>query len=126
MTPPTPILELLKSVPPGPYFADHHKGTAEDFEAHARSGLATVDTGRAGDWPVAYFCEWPMARVIARLSPEVIRETVEALEAVDRALAGDMNYEHVVLAGEDPANSHCKTPAKVVRSALNRLNGVET
>ncbi len=45
-------------------------------------------------------------------------QLVEALRAVDSLLSGDMNYEHAVLAGENPASSECKTPAKVVRAAL--------
>jgi hypothetical protein len=120
MTPPTPILELLKSVPPGPYFVDHHQGTAEDFKAHANSGLATVDTGRAEDWPVAYFCEWPQAQLIARLSPEVIRETVEALLANESLLEG---------MGEPDSpfwREHQKRQRALNAHILNRLNGVET
>lgn len=79
MTPPT-LKELCAAVPKGPYFADHHKGTVKDFMAHSNSGLATVDTGRSGDWPIAYFCEWPQAQLIARLSPEVALQVYEALK----------------------------------------------
>ncbi len=40
----------------GPWFAGHDD--AEDCPDHAMSGLALVDTGRQGDWPIARLCEW--------------------------------------------------------------------
>lgn len=83
---PRPFKDLLEGATPGPYFADHHKGTVEDFEAHAQSGLATVDTGRESDWPVAYFCGWNQAQYWARLPPATMRVVLEALEGADLIL----------------------------------------
>lgn len=58
-------------VPEGPYFVTFDDG--EDMIDHKHSGLAKVDTGRSGDWPIARLCEWPTARAIASL-PELIAE----------------------------------------------------
>lgn len=84
---------LCAAATPGPYFVDHHKGTMEDFLAHAHSGLATVDTGREGDWPVAYFCEWPQAQLIARLSPEVVLAIAAFIQSTPRAHVLNPNDE---------------------------------
>ncbi len=91
---------LLDGATKGPYFADHHKGTAEDFEAHAASGLATVDTGREGDWPIAYFCAWPQARYIERLTPEVMREVWAALKLAELNYKRT-NHDRPDLMGDD-------------------------
>ena len=77
---------------PGPWFvvADN----APDCPDHANSGLAMVDTGRDGDWPVARLCEWQNAEAIAQL-PELEAkckrleaENAKLREALE-AIAGD-------------------------------------
>ena len=58
-----------KRIPEGPYFVT--ADDAEDCPDHNHSGLAKVDTGRAGDWPIARLCEWPTAELIAKI-PEML------------------------------------------------------
>lgn len=72
--------ELCERAIPGPYFVSHDdKDPGEDYHAHIGSGLAVVDTGRSGDWPVARFCEWPTAQLIARCSPDTMKAVYEQL-----------------------------------------------
>ena len=79
------LRELIAAATPGPYFVSHDCGQkAADFLAHSGSGLAIVDTGRGEDWPIARFCEWPQAQLIARMaSPEVALKVLEALEGAN-------------------------------------------
>lgn len=41
---------------PGPWFVG--SDDAPDCDCHKNSGLALVDTGREGMWPIARLCEW--------------------------------------------------------------------
>lgn len=64
-----------------PYFVSGD--TADDCPEHRNSGLALVDTGRSGDWPVARLCEWHTANFIAELAnayPRLVRELRERME----------------------------------------------
>lgn len=81
MTTPKTLRELCGAATTGPYFVSHDDKEMDDggYRAHVASGLAIIDTGRVGDWPIARFCEWPQAELIARLSPEVVMKTYEAL-----------------------------------------------
>jgi hypothetical protein len=49
----------------GPYFIANDR--ARDAPAHRDSGLALIDTGRDGDWPVLRLGEWPTTHFIATL-----------------------------------------------------------
>lgn len=84
--PVTPVVQssanfrtLLDNATPGPYFVSHDDGGVDDFLAHKGIGLALVDTGRSGDWPIAHFSEWPTANFIARCNPETMRLVFDAL-----------------------------------------------
>ena len=48
---------------PAPWFVAHDK--ASDSPSHRNSGLALVETGRLGDFPIARLCEWNNVRLIA-------------------------------------------------------------
>jgi len=105
--------ELLTKCTPGPYFVAHDSGQkAKDFLAHSGSGLAIVDTGRSEDWPIARFCEWPSAELIARCNPETLALVIETLED------GAKQFKR----GCFPITP---TPhAEKCRTALNALNGI--
>jgi hypothetical protein len=60
---------------PGPWYVGDD--AAPDCPDHHNSGLALVDTGRSGDWPIARLCEWNNVNLIAA-APELLA----ALEAV--------------------------------------------
>lgn len=79
---PLPLLALCEWAIKGPYFVSHDNKDmdSDDYRAHVGSGLAVVDTGRDTDWPVARFCEWPTAQLIARCDPATMRVVYEALE----------------------------------------------
>lgn len=78
---PASFKELLGRVTPGPYFVSHDdkQMDGDGYRAHVASGLAVIDTGREGDWPIARFCEWPTAQYIARLNPETMKVVFAAL-----------------------------------------------
>lgn len=56
---------LAEKATPGPVFIGDDD--AEDTIAHKNSGLALIDTGRRGDWPIARLQEWNEARFYAAL-----------------------------------------------------------
>lgn len=74
------LRRLAEAATAGPWFTG--ADDAKDCAPHRDSGLATVDTGRASDWPVARLCEWPTARYIAACSPDVILALLDELEPV--------------------------------------------
>ena len=56
---------LYEKATKGPYFVSIDE--AHDTIAHPDSGLAMIDTGRQGDWPVLRLGEWPTTEFIASL-----------------------------------------------------------
>ena len=56
---------LYEKATKGPYFVSIDE--AHDTIAHPDSGLAMIDTGRQGDWPVLRLGEWPTTEFIAAL-----------------------------------------------------------
>ena len=54
---------LAKKATPGPYFVA--SDDADDTTVHKDSGLAMIDTGRCGDWPVLRLGEWPTTEFVA-------------------------------------------------------------
>lgn len=81
----------LEEIPAPPWFAAEDR--AEDCPAHKNSGLALVDTGRSGDWPIARLCEWQTAEFIAK-SPERIRALLDQLAETE---ARAMRLEFLLL-----------------------------
>lgn len=79
---PATLRELIAMATPGPYFVSHDDKQMDydGYYAHVASGLAVVDTGRSGDWPIARFMEWPAARLTERLTPGVMLAAIEAME----------------------------------------------
>lgn len=118
--------ELCERAIPGPYFVSHDdKDPGEDYHAHIGSGLAVVDTGRSGDWPVARFCEWPTAQLIARCPPSVMLAVVEALEEAKRThyYCEDSFYscpKHPEGCGDDNAGIDCNCGADAVNTVIDR------
>lgn len=86
--------------PEGPYYVA--ADDALDCPPHANSGLALVDTGRSGDWPIARLCEWHTARRIAltmNCHEEMLAVLKAALaEAATRRYPGSFDPEWVGLA----------------------------
>lgn len=69
--------ELLSKAPEPPWFVG--PDDAHDCPDHKDSGLALVDTGRSGDWPIARLCEWHAARWIQR-SPDLLSQLCDELD----------------------------------------------
>ena len=73
-----------KRIPEGPYFVT--ADDAEDCPDHKHSGLAKVDTGLTGDWPIARLCEWPTAELIASI-PEMLATITDQRAEIERLKA---------------------------------------
>lgn len=78
-------------IPEGPYFVT--ADDAEDTIDHRHSGLAKVDTGRSGDWPIARLCEWPTAQMIASI-PEMLTSIATQCTVIDGLAAVVKAYRH--------------------------------
>jgi hypothetical protein len=122
MTKPT-IHQLLAAATKGPYYVSHDEKDmdSDGYRAHVASGLAVVDTGREQDWPIARFCEWPQAHLIARLHPGTVARIVEALEEAGSWLK---ELEDEGDAAGWVIEKHAETCAKITAS-LALLNGSE-
>jgi hypothetical protein len=70
---------LAEAATPGPYFVGDD--TASDCGQHRNSGLALVDTGRTGDWPIARLCYWNSAAHISAWFPERAKAALAVIVA---------------------------------------------
>jgi hypothetical protein len=74
---------------PGPWYVG--ADAAPDCPDHHNSGLALVDTGRSGDWPIARLCEWNNVNLIAA-APDLL----EALAVFPQQGVNETDSHYVV------------------------------